>query len=163
MNTKVPQDPSQRGAHDPVAWVEQWQPGGPLTALQELLALGPKVRQAVATRLHLHVGDLAAIEHLLAEPIGPVELARRLGLTSAAATVAVDRLEERGHVAREQDTRDGRRTRVVVTESGRAEVIAQLMPMFQALASAAEGMSAHDSEVVEAFLNRASDAMRRLL
>ena len=163
MNTKDPHQESQGGADDHVSWVEQWQPGGPLTALQALLALAPKVRQAVANRLHLHVGDLSAIEHLLAEPLGPVELARRLGLTSAAASVAVDRLQEHGHVFREQDPHDGRRTRVVVTDSGRAEVFAQLMPMFQALASATEGMSANDNEVVEAFLNRASDALRRLL
>ncbi|MDP2014290.1 MAG: MarR family transcriptional regulator [Actinomycetota bacterium] len=163
MDRKGTSDATQGDSHEAIAWVDQWQPSSPLTALQELLALAPRVRQAVADRLQLHVGDLLAIEHLVAEPIGPVELSRRIGLTSAAATVAVDRLQERGHVVREADPKDGRRTRVVVTESGRADVFAELLPMFQALASASQDLSERDSEVVEAFLNRAADAMRSLL
>jgi DNA-binding MarR family transcriptional regulator len=163
METRAGGESAQHGPPDPVQWVEDWDPVGPLDALQELLALSPRVRQAVADRLHLHVGDLAAMEHLLEEPMGPVELSRRLALTSAAATVAVDRLQERGHVVREADPDDGRRTRVVVTESGRADVFTELLPMFQALASAAEDMTPHDHEVVTAFLKRASDALRTLL
>jgi DNA-binding MarR family transcriptional regulator len=121
------------------------------------------VRQAVAERLSLHIGDLAAMEHLLDAPLGPVELSKRLGLTSAAATVAVDRLQDRGHVVREADPSDGRRTRVVVTESGRSDVFGELLPMFQALASASDDLNAHDRDVVTAFLTRASDALRTLL
>lgn len=163
MDTKADPEPAQAGPEDPVAWVESWDSTGPLTALQELLALTPHVREAVAERLHLHPGDLSAMEHLMDEPMGPVELSRRLGLTSAAATVAVDRLAERGHVVREPDPRDGRRTRVVVTDSGRADVFAELLPMFQALASAADNLSTQEAEVVTAFLTRATDAMRTLL
>ena len=74
-----------------------------------------------------------------------------------------DRLAERGHVVREPDPRDGRRTRVVVTDSGRADVFAELLPMFQALASAADNLSPQEAEVVTAFLTRATDAMRTLL
>ena len=95
--------------------------------------------------------------------MGPVELSKRLDLTSAAATVAVDRLAQRGHVVREPDPHDGRRTRVVVTDSGRADVFAELLPMFQALASAADDLSAQEREVVTRFLERASEALRTLL
>ena len=76
--------------------------------------------------------------------------------------MAVDRLQERGHVVREADPDDGRRTRVMVTDSGRADVFAELLPMLQALASAADDMSPHDRQVVTAFLNRTSDALRTL-
>ncbi len=154
----VPQD----GA-DAVSWVESWEPSDPLSALQELLTLSVRVRHAVADRLHLYPGDLDAIQHLIAEPLGPVELSRRLGLTSAAATVAVDRLQARGHVVREGDPTDGRRTRVVVTQSGKADVFGELVPMFQALASAADDLSADERAVVTGFLTRAIGALQTRL
>ncbi|MDD2858897.1 MAG: MarR family transcriptional regulator [Candidatus Nanopelagicales bacterium] len=146
-----------------VAWVEAWEQRSPLPELQQLLDLSPRVRLALADRLHLHPGDLSAMEHLMGEPLGPVELSRRLGLTSAAATVAVDRLQERGHVVREPDPTDGRRTRVVVTPSGRADVFSELLPMFQALESAADDLSAEERVVVTRFLNHAIEALRTLL
>ena len=59
------------------------------------------------------------MEHLMGEPIGPVELSRRLHMTSASATVLVDRLEEAGHVVREPDPHDGRRRVVRPTAAGR--------------------------------------------
>ena len=163
MDSNPAGDPAQARPTDAVAWVEQWDPSGPLIALQEILALSPQVRQAVADRLQLHHGDLSAMEHLMQEPIGPVELSKRLGLTSAAATVAVDRLQDRGHVVREPDPNDRRRTLVVVTDSGRSDVFAELLPMFQALAAVTEEMTQHDRDVVTAFLTRAAAALRTVL
>ena len=154
---------SQLGVPDAVAWVAEWDNTGPLTALQELLALAPQVRQAVAERLGMNVSDLGAVEHLLGGPMGPVELSKRLLVTPAAATVAVDRLAQRGHVVREPDPNDGRRTRVIVTESGRADVFGQLLPMFQALESAAANLTDEERAVVTDFLTRASSALRTLL
>ena len=163
MEAKAGSEVPQGGPVDAVEWVDNWTPADPLTALQELLTLSARVRHSVADRLHLYPGDLDAIQHLLAEPLGPVDLSKRLGLTSAAATVAVDRLQARGHVVRESDPHDGRRTRVVVTASGKAEVFAELVPMFQALASAADDLSAEEREVVAGFLARAIDALRTRL
>ncbi len=155
----VPQDENV----DAVSWVDSWQPASPLTALQELLELSARVRHSVAGRLELYPGDLDAMQHLMAEPLGPVDLSKRLGLTSAAATVAVDRLQARGHVVREHDPHDGRRTRVVVTPSGRADVFAELLPMFQALESAAVDLTESERALVTQFLNRAIDALRTRL
>ncbi len=154
-----PQAPGQNA----IAWVEQWDQTGPLTALREILALSPQVQQAVAQRLQMHPGDLIAMEHLMAEPLGPVELSKRLHLTSAAATVAVDRLQSRGHVVREPDPTDGRRTRVVVTESGRNDVFSELLPMFRALATATDGMTTDERALVTAFLTRATAALKTML
>lgn len=158
--SELPQDGGPDAA---VAWVEGWEPADPLTALQELLDLSVQVRHSVAGRLGLYPGDLDAMQHLMAEPLGPVELSRRMRLTSAAASVAVDRLQARGHVVREGDPGDGRRTRVVVTASGRADVFAELLPMFQALESAVSDLSAEQREVVTDFLTRAIEALRSRL
>ncbi|MEZ5125054.1 MAG: MarR family transcriptional regulator [Thermoleophilia bacterium] len=49
------------------------------------------------------------------QPVG--ELGRRLGLSEPAASLLVDRLEERGLVTRERDAHDRRRTLVTATSA----------------------------------------------
>ncbi|SDL11563.1 MarR family protein [Nocardioides sp. YR527] len=97
------------------------------------------------------------------EPIGPGELARHLGVSSAAASGIVDRLASRGHVRREPDQDDRRRTQVVVTDSGRADILGQLMPMFLALDDLDRGLSPEDRAVIDAYLTAAIAAVERLL
>ncbi|WP_090033418.1 MarR family winged helix-turn-helix transcriptional regulator [Cellulomonas marina] len=134
-----------------------------LQELRRMIGVAGAVGPAVAARAGLSSSELEALEHLMAEPLGPVEIAKRLHVTSAASSGIVDRLERRGHVVREPHPDDRRRTRVVVTPSGRAEVVAHLVPMFTGLAEAEEALSAHDREVVAAFLRRATDAITALL
>ncbi|MBO3749606.1 MarR family transcriptional regulator [Streptosporangiaceae bacterium NEAU-GS5] len=66
---------------------------------------------------------LSVLRHLqTAGPLTVGELAEHLGLSRAAATELVDRIEERGMVARIRDERDRRRVFVWTTEEGRAAV-----------------------------------------
>ena len=81
--------------------------------------------------------------------MGPVELAKVLGVTSAASSGVVDRLG-RGHAERRPHPGDGRRTEVVITDSGRAEVMTLMTPMFRGLAEIDTALSDRDREVVEA-------------
>jgi len=66
----------------------------------------------------LNLSEVDAMEHLMGAAMGPVELSRRLHMTSASATVLVDRLAEAGHVEREPDPSDGRRRVVRPTAQG---------------------------------------------
>jgi len=50
------------------------------------------------------------------QPVG--ELGRRLGISEPAASLLVDKLEERGLAARTRDERDRRRTLVTATQAG---------------------------------------------
>lgn len=50
------------------------------------------------------------------------ELASRANLSQATVTTILDRLEERGLVARKRSTDDKRRVRVTLTEQGKAEL-----------------------------------------
>jgi DNA-binding MarR family transcriptional regulator len=86
-----------------------------------------------------------------------------LGVTSAASSGIVDRLEARGHVVREPDEHDGRRTRVVLTHSGREDVLGHLMPMFVALRELDATLDEDERRVVDRFLEGAAAALRRLL
>ncbi|MFC6286736.1 MarR family winged helix-turn-helix transcriptional regulator [Nocardioides sp. GCM10027113] len=136
---------------------------GTLTALRELLDVAARVRPAVARRAALSHSEMSTLEMLFGEPLGPAEIARRLGVTTAASSGIVDRLTERGHVVRTPHPSDRRRTAVTITPSGAAEVIGHLSPMFQGLHEVDAGLAPEQREVVAAYLRGATEALRRLL
>jgi DNA-binding MarR family transcriptional regulator len=134
-----------------------------LTALRELLDVAVRVRPTIARRAELSTSELQTLELLFDGGIGPAELARRLGVTTAAVSGIVDRLEGRGHVVRSPHASDGRRTEVAITGSGAAEVMSHLVPMFRSLQEMDDRLSPADREVVEAYLRGAVAALRQLL
>lgn len=155
--------------HQPDAvppWVargqEQAQPPT-LQALRDLLAAGSRVTHVVARRAGLSETELVTLEHLAREQIGPAEVARRLEVSTAAATGIVDRLVARGHVERRPHDLDRRRTDLHITDSGRGEVVGHLMPMFAALDRLDRDFTEEERAVVERYLRRAITAFERVL
>jgi len=152
-----------RARQDPPEGFRVPAPTSSLQALRTFLDVGIKVGPAVARRAQLGHSELEALEALMTASRGPVELARDLGVTSAASSGIVDRLEARGHVTRRPHPSDGRRTEVEITESGRAEVLGHLMPMFVALSRLDEQLTDQEREVVTRYLEGATQAMRTML
>lgn len=144
-------------------WVRDWQRSEVLDALRRLLDTSGRVTPALARRAALTHTELSVLEHVLEHPVGPTELAQRLGVTSAAASGIVDRLVARGHVERRPHPTDRRRTAVVCTPGGREELMGHLMPMFVELAAVDASLSAAEREVVLRFLTAADRAVGRLL
>lgn len=141
------------------------QPPGPgwdetpsLRALRELVAVAARTNHVVARRAGLSETELVTLEHLSRERIGPAEVARRLEVSTAAATGIVDRLVGRGHVERRPHPDDRRRTELVITPSGRSEVVAHLLPMFVALDRLDRGFSQAERAVVQRYLEGAAEA-----
>lgn len=134
-----------------------------LQALRKLIDLAGQVGPAVARRAQMSHSELATLELLMERQVGPAEVARHLGVTTAASSGIVDRLEARGHLRREPDPADGRRTRLVMTDSARGEVVGHLMPMFVDLVALDARLTPEERVVVERFLHEASDAVQRLL
>jgi DNA-binding MarR family transcriptional regulator len=134
-----------------------------LLALRELLAVGGQVAPAVARRAALTHHELQALEVVMEDAVGPAQIARELGVTSAAASGIVDRLVARGHVTRQPHTSDRRRTQVVITDTGREEVIGYLMPMFASLARLDSALSDDERAVITRYLHGATAAIRSLL
>ena len=143
--------------------VPDYRPSGSLDALQELVDVAAQVPHEVARKAGLSTSELHSLRHLMDTPMGPVELARALGVTSAASSGVVDRLVARGHATRRPHHDDGRRTEVVITETGRVEVFAMLAPMFAGLAQLDSSLSDDERVVVERYLRGATAAMRALL
>ena len=148
---------------DPTKPFEGWQQTRTLELLRELTTVAGQVRPAVARRAGLSESELVALEHLMAGALGPVEVGRRLGVTSAATTSIVDRLESHGHVSRAPHASDRRRTEVSITPGGRSEVLGYLMPMFRALAEMDADLDDAERAVVDRYLERAIASFRSVL
>jgi DNA-binding MarR family transcriptional regulator len=146
------------------AWVGERTPHALDERLRTVLSLGVEVRQAFARRLGLGDTDLSAMEHLMAAtatgPIGPVELSRRLGITSAAATQLLHRLSAAGHVERRPHPGDRRRQAVLPTGSGMAGIFRQLQPMVTALDAVATDLDDAERATVARYLDRVAAILR---
>lgn len=104
-----------------------------LMAVRSVIDVGGRLTRVTARRAGLGETELVALQHLAEEALGPAELARRLVVSTAAATGVVDRLVQRGHVERQAHDGDRRRVAVRVTSSGYADLRARLAGTFDAL------------------------------
>src|SRR5919202_2231817 len=93
-------------------------------------------------------------------PMGPVELSRRLDLTSAAATVLLHRLEQSGHVSRTPHPTDRRRQVVVPRPEGLVAVFEQLRPLIEELDGVAMEFTDAEREVIQHYLERVNEVLR---
>ncbi len=89
----------------------------------------------------LSSAGLAVLERLAAAPAPPtpLELAAGLRLSKPAMTHTLQRLQGRGLVSISGDTRDGRRKRVAITETGvaaRRAALAAVRPRIEAVREA---------------------------
>jgi DNA-binding MarR family transcriptional regulator len=129
--------------------------------LQDFLRLSDQFARRLGSELNVNATDYRAMEHLLrAGPLAPGELARRLGITSAAVTTSVDRLVNRGHVTREPDPADRRRIRVVPAQASSEQASAVVSPMVHAVDAELEGFTTAEQDVITEYLRRVIDAMR---
>ena len=144
-------------------WVDELETSSTLTLLRQLTRLAEQAAPAIARKASLTHNELRALEHLMDQPMGPGELGRVLGVSSAAASGIIDRLESRGHAQRASHSTDGRRTSVTISPSGRTEVVGHLMPMFRELAALDASLGEADRVVVDRFLAGAIRALRAIV
>ncbi len=118
---------------------------------------------ALAHRLAMNLTDMSAMAHLTfaPEPMGPRELSDRLGITPAAATDLVDRLERVGHLERRRDTVDRRRVHLIPTASALHQVAEELRPLIAALDDAVADYSDLERAAVRRYLADALGVFRR--
>ncbi|WP_106817598.1 MarR family winged helix-turn-helix transcriptional regulator [Janibacter massiliensis] len=134
-----------------------------LAVLQRLTQVAASVRPAVAKKAGLGLHELRVLELIYEEPRTPGELAKELTVTSAAVSGIVDRLAARGHVDRQPHPTDGRRTEIHISETGKAEVVALLRPMFERLRTIDAELSDDEREVVLRYMRSATEAFRQVL
>lgn len=111
--------------------------------------------RATAQRMGIAAIDLYALGDLLSgDPVGPVELGRRLGLGSAAATGLADRLEAAGHVTREPHPSD-RRFALIPTSDAREQLLGALAALDHDTRELTNQFDARERDTVARFLTAA--------
>ena len=86
---------------------------------------------AVGRAIGLNPTDLRCLDWLVDGPKAAGEISGGTGLSSAATTSLIDRLERRGFVRRIRDPQDRRRVLVEMTEDGRSQVGVYYGPIFE--------------------------------
>lgn len=105
--------------------------------------------------LDMCFSDFAVLELLLHKGPQPVNaIGRRVALTSGSITTAVDRLEERGLVARALDPRDRRARVVSLTKTGAARIREVFAQHERAMDRAAAGLTAAERATLAALLKK---------
>ena len=131
-------------------------------AFREANRASVELDAALARHLHLKQTDYDAMGHLMTspQPLGPNELARRLGITPASSTELVDRLEAAGHVRRERSHIDRRRVELHAEPESVDRIIGGLEPLIAALDEIATGLDDKERQVVTDYLRAVSRATR---
>jgi DNA-binding MarR family transcriptional regulator len=113
-------------------------------------------------RMEMTSAELLAVAYLGMEGgLGPTELARRLHMRTGAVTALLDRLEERGHIAREPHPSDRRKLVVRLTKHGRDEAMAHLRPMMAEVLELSRRLSADDRRTVGRFIDDMAEMVTR--
>jgi DNA-binding MarR family transcriptional regulator len=132
-------------------------------AIRRLQTASAEAELALARRMAMNPNDLTAMSHLsfADHPIGPGELSDRLGMSPAATTELVDRLERAGHVVRQRDLADRRRVRLEPSATATAEVLDRLGSLFTALDGLLDDYSPAERTVLQRYLDDVAGAFER--
>ena len=136
-------------------------------AIWHLLIAATGVNVTLARHLGLSVSDFSALDHVAqaqesGSPVGPTELAQHLGMTSASATVLVDRLQTAGHLQRRPRADDRRRVHLEVTDTTREQIQTHLAPVVNEVHRLTESLTSAERETVLNYLERICVALRSM-
>lgn len=133
-----------------------------LEALRLYRAAERAMRRRTRDEMSMGENELLALRFLFRRPehaARPGELASYLGISTAAVTVLVDRLERSGHVRRTADHADPALTLVRTTEHADEDVRHTLGQMHELMYGVASRMDAEAQQHVSAFLRAMADAV----
>lgn len=130
-------------------------------ALYRLFKSANEAMPASAKRMEISRTDMAIIEMAMNGPVSPGELAHHLKVTPAAISIALNRLEERGHLVRQVDPEDARRVLVQITNHAQREVAGELSLMFSEIHGVVERVPAEHRAGVTRFLDEVATVLQR--
>lgn len=146
-----------------------WYPGNDqwlevLRALRRFRAAETDMRSRLKSDMDLNDTDLAALRHLIAAEVdghdtSPADLARELGITTAATAKLLARLAGSGHIRREPNPCDGRAQLLHPTSSAHEEVQRALRGMHERMRRVAEALTPLEQATVVRFLDAMSAAV----
>lgn len=132
--------------------------------LREILTMSESFAVRMQDELTVNPTDLKAMEHLIMSGgLSPTDLARRLGVSTAAVTAVIDRLTALGHASRTQHPTDRRGLIVQPTPASAERALAMIMPMVADIDGVLDGFSAEEQMVITVYLDRVAAVYQRHL
>jgi len=127
----------------------------PTALVRALFVAGAEFEKSLQHELAVNPTGLDAMAHLvMSGPLSPGELSRRLDLTTAATTAAIDRLVGLGHVTRAPHPTDRRSVLVVPTEASMRRAMSHLAPMIGRVDDVLDDFTDDEQRVIERYLGR---------
>jgi DNA-binding MarR family transcriptional regulator len=129
-----------------------------LRSLRRFHAADFEMRQRLRTDMDMNETDLRALRHLIAAEqsgpaIGPTELTRLLGITSAATAKLLARMVASGHIRRVPHPADQRAQLLYATPAAHHEVRKTLNAMHERMLAVAESLTPTEQGTVIRFLD----------
>jgi DNA-binding MarR family transcriptional regulator len=119
------------------------------------------VSRSVARSIELHPTQLLALDHLLRRgPSSPGQLSDALDLSTGATTPLIDNLETLGHIRREPDPHDRRRSVLVLTDHARTESREAFRPLGERFAGMLDHYSTEELESIDRFMGELRQNLR---
>lgn len=132
--------------------------------LRLILRISEEFTGYMGEQLTVNPTDLAAMQHLIMDgPMSPTQLARKLKLSTAAATVVVDRLTKVGHVTRAPHPSDRRGIVIQPAEASVARAMNTLMPMIMGIDRVIHDFSPEEQETITRYLRKVVEVYRSSL
>ena len=134
------------------------------TLLREMREVTNEFELRLGQQLTVNPTDLVAMEHLIQDgPLTPTELARRLGVTTAAMTTSIDRLTAVGHVTRSPNPADRRGILVVPAPASIGKAMGMLLPMIMGIDRVLDDFDESQREVIASYLRQVVETYRQHL
>ena len=131
-------------------------------AARRLDLMMAQMHLGLSERMGLSAAEILALAHLSLEgALGPTELVRRLHMTTGAMTALLDRLSDRGLIAREPHATDRRRVVVRLTKPGTSELFGHVHGMADGVVELTGRLSGDERRVVGRFLDDMSELLAR--
>ena len=129
--------------------------------LRDFREITTEFEQRLGQQLTVNPTDLTAMEHLIQDgPLTPTELARRVGVTTAAMTTSIDRLTAVGHVTRSPNPADRRGVLVVPAPASVGKAMGMLLPMIMGIDRVLDSYDEVQREVIASYLREVVEVYR---
>ncbi len=133
----------------------------PTVHLRTIQQLNDEFSRHLRSHLTVNATDLDAMQHLIVSgALSPGELAKRLGLSSAAITTVVDRLEQAGHAERRPHPTDRRALLVVPSQASVGRALGEVLPMAASIDSVLDDFSDAEQTAISRYLEAVIAAYR---